>query len=782
MEEKEGLMNKVKIVLIPAVLLLTVFLTPSLLAAQSVNLLNNGSFENGNFSLTSPPSDWTPDVFDPSATLTWDNSQAHLGSKSVKIEAPTPNDARWISQTVTVQPDTNYLVSGWIKTENVAHSSQSVDAGANLSLFGTWMRSEGLFGTNDWTYVSFVFNSGSDTQVTIAARLGYWSGTTTGTAWFDDLQLTPIDTSGPHPRWKILVLIYGKTDFTYTDSSYVGSVSNWTSDAFDPSGTLTWDNSQAHLGSKCVKIEAPTPNDASWFQTVTVQPDTNYLVSGWIKTENVAHPSQSVDAGANLCLHGTWTRSEGLFGTNEWTQVSFVFNSGTDTQVTIAARLGYWSGTTTGAAWFDDLQLTPESGAPVNLLENGSFEDTATPIEHHVVASMTPDEKDQAASAATQFVKTDIPALTSGNMIPILTIRYPDRALTELGPNAGGWWPAPENTATERDPAFDSVIVIWDPRCIDQNTGEPIWIGSAAGLTPNMGTGQTYTTLIIESAISYGHRNVFKHEYGHSILEYFDAAGTAPKPKVENHTDATQYVNCHTGQYYIWEDETDANPIPNSIYNNDSGFTHDYYSGTTALAYQPSRCLGITPDAWASGGPVSKPGTPTPEIINDLVTFEPIKSTYQTTSDTTGCGDAFVGQFSFDARLTNTSISPLNGLVAEVTELTNTNVLQNADGGAGGVGARLTVQGEGEYADGALNPGEFVDVHFIICLTANKPFRFVVDVLGFKEGQIDSSQVAVLQSTGMKPGHAKFRKGSGVTRKGFFGRFRPYPARNRFGH
>ncbi len=170
------------------------------------------------------------------------------------------------------------------------------------------------------------------------------------------------------------------------------------------------------------------------------------------------------------------------------------------------------------------------------------------------------------------------------------------------------------------------------------------------------------------------------------------------------------------------------------------------------------------------------------EIINDLVTLEPIKSTYQTTSDTTGCGDEFLGQFSFDARLTNTNNSPLNGLVAEVTELTNNNLLQNADGGAGGVGARLTVQNEGEYADGLLGPGESVDVHFIICLTDNKPFRFVVDVLGVTEGQTDSSQVTTLQPNSMKPVHAKFRKGSGVTGKGFFGRFRPYPARNRFGH
>lgn len=44
--------------------------------------------------------------------------------------------------------------------------------------------------------------------------------------------------------------------------------------------------------------------------------------------------------------------------------------------------------------------------------------------------------------------------------------------------------------------------------------------------------------------------------------------------------------------------------------NNESGFTHEYYSGQTAAWSEPSRCLGITPEAWATGGPVSKPERP----------------------------------------------------------------------------------------------------------------------------------------------------------------------------
>jgi len=63
-------------------------------------------------------------------------------------------------------------------------------------------------------------------------------------------------------------------------------------------------------------------------------------------------------------------------------------------------------------------------------------------------------------------------------------------------------------------------------------------------------------------------------------------------------------------------DEQPGSPIPNSIYNNQSGFTHDYYSGTTALAATPSQCLGIPRGAWAYGGPLTLAGDLNPPSIS----------------------------------------------------------------------------------------------------------------------------------------------------------------------
>jgi hypothetical protein len=418
--------------------------------------------------------------------------------------------------------------------------------------------------------------------------------------------------------------------------SPTGSPSDWLADSWASGATFTWDDTQSYQGSKSVRISLETPNDARWIQTVAVLPNTDYWLSGWVRTENVAHTSESVDAGANLSVYGTYTHTPGLIGTHEWTSVSVTFSTGSSSQVVIAARLGYWNGTTTGTAWFDDVRLEPvvplshqvyvpitcrSSGSPapptprwrILVLVYDSTDFTYTDDvgqQHHFVATMTQEEKDKVVSAVTKFVNVDVPLLNSGNMQPVVVIRYPAHALSDLSPmGCNDYAPSPSDAAADRDATFDSVISIWDGSGTDLITGQDTSIQGCAW-TWGMGTGQTYNTIFVDF-VQHNDRNVFKHEWGHSILFYHDAAGTAPRPPVDNHINDTtnRYVNCATGQAYVLQDETDDNPIPNSIYNNESGFTHDYYSGETATADQQTRCLGITPNAWASGGPVSRPSS-----------------------------------------------------------------------------------------------------------------------------------------------------------------------------
>ncbi|GEM_PF-2814660 len=162
------------------------------------NLVQNGGFESG----IGSPESWSMDAWDNTGTsFLWDSTQSHQGNRSVKISNGTPDDARWI-QEVNLQSGTNYELSGWIRTENVAHSLEASDNGANLSILGNsdyWYQFAGGFkGTNDWTYVSMIFNSRSNTSIVIAARLGFYWGTTTGTAWFDDIRLISLALPSPN--------------------------------------------------------------------------------------------------------------------------------------------------------------------------------------------------------------------------------------------------------------------------------------------------------------------------------------------------------------------------------------------------------------------------------------------------------------------------------------------------------------------------------------------------------------------------------------------------------
>jgi hypothetical protein len=104
----------------------------------------------------------------------------------ITIAASEENDAR-LAQTFDGRPNTWYRLSGWIRTEGVIGG-----AGANLTIewpgFG-WRASPGIYGTTDWQRVSVDALLGDTAVFEIQARLGHYSATSTGRAWFDDIRL-----------------------------------------------------------------------------------------------------------------------------------------------------------------------------------------------------------------------------------------------------------------------------------------------------------------------------------------------------------------------------------------------------------------------------------------------------------------------------------------------------------------------------------------------------------------------------------------------------------------
>lgn len=158
------------------------YLTPQ---RRRQNLLRNASFE------AAGQDGWT--------IGSWRNNQeagrvealatARDGRRVAVLTAAQPDDAH-LRQTVAVKPKTKYLFAGWARSADITIGEKGGATGANLSILGGFERSrETLTATRDWTYLSFVFDSGDRTSVDVAARLGHHSSTASGQAWFDDLCL-----------------------------------------------------------------------------------------------------------------------------------------------------------------------------------------------------------------------------------------------------------------------------------------------------------------------------------------------------------------------------------------------------------------------------------------------------------------------------------------------------------------------------------------------------------------------------------------------------------------
>jgi hypothetical protein len=162
-----------------------VVILPQSAPSPAPNLLHNSSFESGASGL---PEGWTPGWFVPQdASFVWPESSAVDGSSSASLESTHGNDIRWSQPVVTI-PGERYQLCGSLKGDSVEVQG---GVGANVSSIGTFIRSESLSGTFDWTKACVGFTADT-TQVEVACRLGFYGSTAAGKVWCDDFRLEHI--------------------------------------------------------------------------------------------------------------------------------------------------------------------------------------------------------------------------------------------------------------------------------------------------------------------------------------------------------------------------------------------------------------------------------------------------------------------------------------------------------------------------------------------------------------------------------------------------------------
>ena len=116
----------------------------------------------------------------------WDSTIGRNNSGGLSIDAGSFSNDLYPSQQIFLDPSKIYRLSAWVKTEKVYGG-----AGANICLYGTYVKSESVYGTTDWKKISLDIPPNSST-VTIACRLGFWSATSTGKAYFDDVSIEEV--------------------------------------------------------------------------------------------------------------------------------------------------------------------------------------------------------------------------------------------------------------------------------------------------------------------------------------------------------------------------------------------------------------------------------------------------------------------------------------------------------------------------------------------------------------------------------------------------------------
>ena len=155
-------------------------------------------------------------------------------------------------------------------------------------------------------------------------------------------------------------LIYNG-DFEQIDSS--GIPEGWYTESwFTAEGYTVYGTESGMDDGNAVTIHNLGSNDARFAQTVSVEPDSLYKLSGYIRASEIPDAGW----GANLSIEGLYAYTEGLFDTHgQWQYVTMYGETGEDqTEVTVFVRLGGYSGESEGFASFDHIRLERVDSIP----------------------------------------------------------------------------------------------------------------------------------------------------------------------------------------------------------------------------------------------------------------------------------------------------------------------------------------------------------------------------------------------------------------------------------
>jgi len=143
------------------------------------------------------------------------------------------------------------------------------------------------------------------------------------------------------------------------------NVSGWGTQAWSGKDRAVWRVEQSgKTGRQCVSIRSDKGSDAAWIAILSLEPNTRYELSGWIKTQDIRGAK-----GAMLNIQGLrGSETPAVKGTRDWTRVAKVFRTSGKTSFQINCLFGGW-GRSTGQAWYDEVSLRKLPNQPVGKIK-----------------------------------------------------------------------------------------------------------------------------------------------------------------------------------------------------------------------------------------------------------------------------------------------------------------------------------------------------------------------------------------------------------------------------
>lgn len=236
----------------------------------------------------------------------------------------------------------------------------------------------------------------------------------------------------------ILYVVYSNNNFY----DFVKAVREGERTSFTRDSDITYINGEASY-----KIENTDFNDSMFYKKIQVTPYTAYKVTCMVKTENVENQNELLSGGAQIAINETTESSRAITGTTDWTELTFMFNSNSRTEVEIGFRLGGYEEYSKGTAWFSDFKI--EEGS---LDEDTNWHMACFIIEN---VNLTLDEKDINLKMTEKDINTIVTNMArfqesikeiSGNKMtvtydiinitePLTTISYDEENEYYVGPS-----------------------------------------------------------------------------------------------------------------------------------------------------------------------------------------------------------------------------------------------------------------------------------------------------------------------------------------------------------